>query len=68
LLPVKNSATIKPIAPKTEKMAVSNVEDDLIKEASKYGSAEEFVKNYTLDSQLPPQANTFKYVKLSDIK
>ena len=48
-------------------MAVS-ADDELIKEARKYGSAEEFVKNYTLDSQLPPQANTFKYVKLSDIE
>ena len=45
LPPVKKSATVKPIAPKTDKMAVSNVEDDLIKEARKYGSAEEFVKN-----------------------
>jgi len=41
--PVKKSATIEPIAPKTDKMAVS-VEDDLIKEARKYKSAEDIKK------------------------
>jgi len=43
-LPVKKeSATIKPIAPKTEKMP----EKELLNEAKKYKSADEFVKAKT---------------------
>ena len=41
--------------------------DNLATEAKKYKTADEFVKEYILDSQLPPEQTHIQYIKLKNI-